>query len=98
MSAQSDIEMLSIQVMEAYAKRYGLTGNEVIELFHEHQVFEKMLIQHEYLHQISFEEILEHVDRVIREDSSELVVYHGSCFKFEIIDLLKSHNRKDLML
>ena len=56
---QTDCEMLSIEVMEAYAKKYSLTGNEVAELFHENQVFEKMLIQHEYLHQVSFEEVIE---------------------------------------
>lgn len=52
MSIQSDIEMLSVQSMEVYAKRHGLRGDEVVELFHKCQVFEKMLIQHEYLHQV----------------------------------------------
>lgn len=56
MSVQTDCEMLSIEMMETYAKKYDLSGNEVVKLFHEHQVFEKMLIQHEYLHQISLEE------------------------------------------
>lgn len=95
LSAQSDIEMLSVQAMEAYAKEHGLTGNEIIEVFHEHQVFEKMLIQHEYLHQVPFEEVLEYIDKIIGEDSSEIVVYHGSCFRFETVDLQKSHNRRD---
>ena len=52
MSVQTDCEMLSIEVMEKYAEKYDLTGDEVAELFHKNQVFEKMLIQHEYLHQI----------------------------------------------
>ena len=51
MSVQTDCEMLSVQAMEAYAR------NDVVELFHRNQVFEKMMIQHEYLHQISFEEV-----------------------------------------
>ena len=67
----------------------------VVELFHENQVFEKMMIQHEYLHQISFEEVLEYVEKIIMEGSKELVVYHGSCYEFENIDLNKSHNRRD---
>ena len=29
------------------------------------------------------------------EGSKELVVYHGSCYEFESIDLNKSHNRRD---
>ena len=61
MSVLSDIEMLSVQGMEVYAKRHGLTGSEVIELFHKYQVFEKMLIQHEYLHQVDFEEVMEYI-------------------------------------
>ena len=33
MSAQTDCEMLSIEVMEAYAGKYNLSGNKVVELF-----------------------------------------------------------------
>ena len=46
MSVQTDCEMLSVQAMEAYARKYHVSGNDVIELFHENQVFEKMMIQH----------------------------------------------------
>lgn len=95
MSAQTDCEMLSIEAMEAYARKYDLSGNAVAELFHKNQVFEKMLIQHEYLHQISFEEVMEFVYKVISDDSRELIVYHGSCSDFENIDLSKSHDRRD---
>ena len=95
MSVQTDCEMLSVEAMEAYARKYNLSGNEVAKLFHKNQVFENMLIQHEYLHQVNFEEIMEFVENVIADDSRELVVYHGSCFNFEKIDLSKSHNRRD---
>lgn len=95
MSVQTDCEMLSIEMMETYAKKYDLSGNEVVKLFHEHQVFEKMLIQHEYLHQISLEEVFEFVEKVLTDTSRELIVYHGTCSEFEKIDLEKSHNRRD---
>ena len=62
MSVQTDCEMLSVQAMEAYARKYHISGTDVVKLFHENQIFEKMLIQHEYLHQVSFEEVLEFVD------------------------------------
>ena len=71
MSVQTDCEMLAVQAMEAYARKYHVSGNDVVELFHENQVFEKMMIQHEYLHQISFEEVLEYVEKIIMEDSKE---------------------------
>lgn len=54
-----------------------------------------MLIQHEYLHQVSFEEVMEFVENAIADDSRELVVYHGTCSEFEKINLNKSHNRRD---
>ena len=95
MSVQTDCEMLSIEVMEMYARKYNLSGNEAAQVFHKNQVFEKMLIQHEYLHQISFEEVMEFVEKVIAVDSRELVLYHGTCSEFDKIELNKSHNRRD---
>ena len=44
MSVQTDCEMLSVQSMEAYARKYHISGTDVVKLFHENQVFEKMLI------------------------------------------------------
>ena len=95
LSIQSDVEMLSIQAMEMYAKEKHISGEEAMNLFHKYQVFEKILLQHEYLHQVSFEEVLEYVDKVIAEDSHRLVVFHGSTKNFDKIDLSKSHNRRD---
>lgn len=95
MSIQSDVEMLSIQAMEAYAKRHHLSGDDVMQLFYRCQIFEKIMLQHEYLHQVDFEETMEYLDKIIESESKELIVYHGSIYKFESIDLLKSHNRRD---
>ena len=41
MSVQSDCEMMSVDIMEAYAEKYHLTGDETIKLFHKYQVYEK---------------------------------------------------------
>ena len=49
MSIQSDVEMLSIQALENYAKLHGLSEKEASDLFYQHQVFEKIILQHEYL-------------------------------------------------
>lgn len=95
MSIQTDCEMLEIRAMENYSVRHGITGDKAMEIFHKNQVFEKILIQHEYLHQISMDEVDEYVEKIIKESSKELIVYHGSCSKFENIDLSKSHNRRD---
>ena len=95
MSKQSDIEMLSIQAMEAYAKKNHISGEETIDIFHRYQVFEKIVIQHDYLHQISFDEVMEYVEQVILEDSHKLSVFHGTTKRFDKVDLKKSHNRRD---
>ena len=95
MSVRKDCEMLSIETMEAYAKKYSISGDEAARLFHEKQVFEKILIQYEYLHQVSQQEALEFVEKVIKEEYRDLILYHGSCYDFEKIDLNMSHNRRD---
>lgn len=92
---QSDVELLSIQAMEVYAVRNKLMPQEVSKLFHEHQVFEKIILQHEYLHQISFEEVMEFVERIIMETADELILFHGTVSDFDTIALEKSHNRRD---
>lgn len=87
MSIQADTEMISIKAMEMYAKKNHISGEEVIELFHQYQIFEKIMIQHEYLHQVSFEEVMEYVEQVIREDAHKLAVFHGTTKRFDMIDL-----------
>lgn len=95
MSMQSDIEMISIQAMETYAIQNKLSTQKVNEIFQKHQIFEKIILQHEYLHQVSFEEIMEFVNKSIIEMTGELVVFHGTVFEFEHVELEKSHNRRD---
>lgn len=95
MSIQSDVEMIYIQSMEAYANRHHISTETVLQMFHDNQMLEKIMIQHEYLHQISFEEIMEYVESVIDEGSNYLTLYHGSASDFDIIDLQRSKNRRD---
>lgn len=95
MSTKSDIELISIQTVESYAARGNLTPKEVIHLFQKYQIFEKIALQHEYLHQISFEEIMEYIDRLLVDENKELVVFHGTTADFNTIQLSKSHNRRD---
>lgn len=95
MSIQSDVEMLSIQAMEYYAKAHKLSEKEASDIFYRHQVFEKIVLQHEYLHQLDFSETIKFVEEIIDEKVSDLLVYHGSNVAFDEIDLSKSHNRRD---
>lgn len=95
MSVQTDCEMLSIMAMEDYAVKHSITSEVAMDIFHKNQVFEKILIQHECLHQVSREEVNEYVEKIIEETSKELIVYHGSCSAFTEIDLSRSYNRRD---
>lgn len=95
MSIQSDVEMLSIQTLEHYAKKYSLSEDKAFDLFYRHQVFEKILVQHETLHQLDLSETLAYVEEIMEKDAPELVIYHGSNILFDKIDLGKSHNRRD---
>ena len=56
MSIQSDVEILSIQAIKYYAQKHNLSESEVFDMFCKHQVFEKILIQHETLHQLDTSE------------------------------------------
>lgn len=53
------------------------------------------MIQHEYLHQVDFEEAMEYVDKIIGEESKELIVYHRTIYDFKSIELVKSRNRRN---
>lgn len=54
------------------------------------------MIQHEYLHQVGFEEVMNYVEQIIQEDLHSLTVFHGTTKRFEQIDLNKSHNKRAL--
>ena len=74
MSVQSDVEILSVQALERYASQHNLSTAEAAQLFYKHQVFEKILVQHEYLHQLDLEETLNYVEEIIAENAPELVL------------------------
>lgn len=95
MSIQSDIEMLSIQAIETYASKNKLSSKEVNLMFQKHQVFEKIIIQHEYLHQVSFDEVMEFIEKEMMEATNEIVLFHGTVTVFDKVILEKSHNRRD---
>ena len=95
MSIQSDIEMLSIEALEYYAKKYQISEDDAFNIFYKHQVFEKILVQHETLHQLDIHDTFQYVEDIIEEDTPTLVLFHGSNIAFDKIDLNKSHNRRD---
>lgn len=95
MSVQSDVELLYIMAREHYAKEHKLSSKEVQRTFHGNHVLENIMLQHEYLHQISLQEVFDFVDKIISDNDKSLFVYHGTTYDFKKIDLNKSHNRRD---
>lgn len=64
MSIQSDMEIFSVQALERYARQHNLPTAVAANLFYKHQVFEKILIQHEYLHQLDLEDTMNYVEEI----------------------------------
>lgn len=95
MSVQSDVELLTVMSIEGYAKLHNISIDEATELFHEYHVMENLMLQHEYLHQVSIIEVLEYVDKIIEDAKKHLIVYHGTVYEFSNVDLSKSHNHRD---
>lgn len=95
MSVQSDVELMSIQALENYARHHHMSAKKTVDLFNKYQVFEKLLLQHEILHQLDFSDTDNYVEEIIEKKSDELIVYHGSNVVFDKIDLSMSHNRRD---
>ena len=83
MSIQSDIEMLSIEALEYYAKKHQLSEDDAFNIFYKHQVFEKILVQHETLHQLDIHDTFQYVEDIIEEDTPTLVLFHGSNIAFD---------------
>ena len=77
MSIQSDVEILSVQAVEYYAQKHHLSEAEVFDLFCKHQVFEKILIQHETLHQLDTTETIQYVEEIIKENRTKGGIQHA---------------------
>ncbi len=95
MSVQSDVELLYIMARENYTKEHKLSSEEVKNIFHRNHILENIMLQHEYLHQVSLQEVFEYIDKLIEDNNKTLFVYHGTTYDFGKIDLSKSHDRRD---
>ncbi len=95
MSLQSDTEFLSVSTVEEYANQNHITIEAAYELFHQYQIFEKIILQHEYLHQISMDEVMEFVSKEIQGGNQDLILFHGTDTNFSKIQLSMSHNKRD---
>ena len=95
MSKQSDMETLYYFSVDAYAKLHHFTREFVWSLFERNHVFEHMLSQHEYLHQVAFECCLDYIEEIVNRDNIMLQLYHGTTSLFDNIDLNLSNDRRD---
>lgn len=95
MSVQTDMEMLYVHTLEKYALNHGMDANEVIIIFHENHMWSQMLLQYEYLHQVSLEEATAYAEEIIQKNDNTIVVYHGTNADFDEICLEQAHNKRD---
>ena len=95
MSLQNDIETLYISALERYAAQHQMDVRQTHNLFVEHYIHENMLSQHDYLHQIPFDEVMTYITSVIENRIIDFPVYHGSVSVFDSIDFNQSKDRRD---
>lgn len=95
MSLKNDIETLYISTLERYAALHQIDVSQAHTEFVEHFVHENMLSQHEYLHQIPFEEVMAYVGSLLENKRIDFPLYHGSISLFDAVDLNKSKDRRD---
>lgn len=95
MAKHSDIEFLFVLATEHYSSAHNVSYSDAVELFHQNHVLEKMLVQHEYLHQVALQEVFSYVESLVFSEKSNLVLFHGSDTLFDKIDLSKSHDYRD---
>lgn len=95
MTKQADVELLYYYASEKYAAKHHLTKEGVRSLFKKNLIFEQILSQHEYLHQVSAEEVMDYIESIVQSDHISLALYHGTTSVFDHIDLKKSGNRRD---
>ena len=95
MSVISDCGLMYLSSITWYAKKYNISIDEVRKIFEDHQVMEKIIVNHGYLHQSAECYIQEYVEEVLTEDKNQIVVYHGTNSIFDFIDLKKSRDRVD---
>lgn len=95
MSLKNDIETLYISTLERYAALHQIDVSQAHTEFVKHFVHENMLSQHEYLHQIPFEEVMAYVGSLLENKRIDFPLYHGSISLFDAVDLNKSKDRRD---
>lgn len=95
MSVQSDCTWLYYMVAYEYAEKHNLSDKSVIQDFEKYQIMEKLISQHEYLHQVAFCYVEEYIEECMAKKSPEIVVYHGTIEDFKNIDISRSNNNRD---
>jgi len=95
MSQQSDTELLISLALAGISSKYSLPLSKVTKIFDEHHVWEQLLSQHEYLHQLPVEDTISFVEELIANLDIFYDVYHGTTAEFDQIDLKFSQDRRD---
>ncbi len=95
MSQQSDTKLLISMTLTEISRKYNMPLREVSRMFDEHHIWEQLLSQHEYLHQLPIEETIRFVEELIENSETFYIVYHGTTDAFEQIDLTFSQDRRD---
>lgn len=96
MSIQENASKYYIEMVELYAKRHNISIDETFNLFTKHLVYENIISQSDIWGHYMFEENLDFIENeLLNKEKRQMLVYHGSVFDFEDIDLNKSLGYRD---
>lgn len=96
MEKQENIERYYIEIIEMFSKKHQMSVDEVLELFSNHFIYESIVSCADSWGHFNFEENLEYVENIIFSDKNkQMILYHGSIYSFDKIDLNKSKGNRD---
>lgn len=96
MNKEENVEMYYIEMVELYSKKYKINREDVFELFSNHFVFERIVSNEEFWGHFNYDENIEYIeDMLLSKTPNQILLYHGSVYSFNNIDLSKSQGNRD---
>lgn len=96
MDKQKNIDMYYAEMVEMYSKKHQMSKDEVLELFLNRFVYEKIVSSIDSWGHYTDDENLELIEEELDiNDNGKMFVYHGTVTPFDIIDLIKSKGNRD---
>lgn len=96
MSKQENVELEYATMAELYASKHNISCEEALNIFSKYLVYENIVSQSDFWGHYNYDENLEYIENtLLNDDKKQMLVYHGSIYDFNLIDLDKSNGYRD---